>query len=56
MLPANCRPAALTSLPIAAGGAAIKLDAQTSGQLRLISSTGLTTWAALSGVQYPLDA
>ncbi|MEV0413960.1 hypothetical protein AB0I68_24905 [Streptomyces sp. NPDC050448] len=56
MLPANCRPAALTSVPIAAGGAAIKLDAQTSGQLRLISSAGLTTWAALSGVQYPLDA
>ncbi|MEU2746681.1 hypothetical protein ABZ613_10315 [Streptomyces collinus] len=56
VLPANCRPAALTSLPIAAGGVDIKLDAQTSGQLRLISSSGVTTWAALSGVQYPLDA
>ncbi|MFI5686791.1 hypothetical protein [Streptomyces sp. NPDC051636] len=56
VLPANCRPAALTSLPIAAGGVDIKLDAQTSGQLRLIGSTGVTTWAALSGVQYPLDA
>lgn len=54
--PANCRPVALTSLPIAAGGVDIKLDAQTSGQLRLISSTGLTTWAAFGGVQYPLDA
>ncbi|MFJ6013024.1 hypothetical protein [Streptomyces sp. NPDC092952] len=56
VLPANCRPAALTSLPIAAGGADIKLDAQTSGQLRLISVAGLTTWAAFSGVQYPLDS
>ncbi|MET3984221.1 hypothetical protein [Streptomyces sp. PvR034] len=56
VLPANCRPAALTSVPIAAGGAAIKLDAWTNGQLRLISTTGLTTWAALSGVTYPLDA
>ncbi|MET9429807.1 hypothetical protein [Streptomyces sp. NPDC003036] len=56
VLPANCRPASLTSLPIAAGGVDIKLDAQTGGQLRLIGSTGLTTWAALSGVQYPLDA
>ncbi|MFE1378678.1 hypothetical protein ACFW6S_07010 [Streptomyces sp. NPDC058740] len=56
MLPANCRPAALTSVAIAGGGAAIKLDAQTNGQLRLISTTGLTTWAALGGVQYPLDA
>lgn len=56
VLPTNCRPALLTSLPVAAGGVDIKLDAQTGGQLRLISSTGLTTWAALSGVQYPLDA
>ncbi|MEV7441037.1 hypothetical protein AB0O22_07780 [Streptomyces sp. NPDC091204] len=56
VLPANCRPAALTSVPIAAGGAAIKLDAWTNGQLRLISAAGLTTWAALSGVTYPLDA
>lgn len=56
VLPANCRPAFLTSLPIAAGGVDIKLDAQTGVQLRLISSTGVTTWAALSGVQYPLDA
>jgi len=56
VLPAGYRPAALTSLPIAAGGVDIKLDAQTSGQLRLISSSGVTTWAALSGVQYPLDA
>jgi hypothetical protein len=56
VLPANCRPAALTSLPIAAGGVDIKLDAQTGGQLRLIPSSGLTTWAAFSGVQFPLDA
>ncbi|NUK09744.1 hypothetical protein HRW18_17375 [Streptomyces lunaelactis] len=56
VLPANCRPVAFTSLPIAAGGVDIKLDAQTSGQLRLIASTGLTTWAAFGGVQYPLDA
>ncbi|MGW1489775.1 hypothetical protein [Streptomyces sp. NPDC002402] len=56
VLPTNCRPAALASLPIAAGGVDIKLDAQAGGQLRLISSAGLTTWAALSGVQYPLDA
>ncbi|GGY27899.1 hypothetical protein [Streptomyces xanthochromogenes] len=56
VLPANCRPVALTSVPIAAGGVDIKLDAQPSGQLRLVASTGLTTWAALSGVQYPLDA
>ncbi|WP_330261783.1 hypothetical protein [Streptomyces sp. NBC_00539] len=56
VLPASCRPAALTSVPIAAASVPIKLDASGNGQLRLIASAAVGTWAALSGVQYPLDA
>lgn len=55
-VPAAFRPARLVSVPIAAGGVDIKADFQTGGLLRLITSAGLTTWASLTGVQYPLDA
>ncbi|MCT9090584.1 hypothetical protein N4G70_17225 [Streptomyces sp. ASQP_92] len=55
-VPAAARPANLVSVPIAAGGVDIKADFQTGGLLRLIPSTGLTVWASLTGVQYPLDA
>ncbi|WP_328620814.1 hypothetical protein [Streptomyces sp. NBC_00354] len=54
-LPAAVRPALLTSASIAAGGVPIKVDCQTNGHLRLVGSAGLTTWAALSGLIYPLD-
>lgn len=54
-LPAAARPALLTSASIAAGGVPIKVDCQTNGHLRLLGSPGLTTWAALSGLIYPLD-
>ncbi|MGW7416139.1 hypothetical protein [Streptomyces sp. NPDC054863] len=55
-VPAACRPASLVSVPIAAGGVDIKADFQTGGLLKLIVSPGLTTWASLHGVLYPLDA
>ncbi|MFJ7902369.1 hypothetical protein ACIQ6V_18065 [Streptomyces sp. NPDC096198] len=55
-VPAAARPANLASVPIAAGGVPIKADFQTSGVLRLITATGVTTWASFTGVQYPLDA
>ncbi|CAM5608973.1 hypothetical protein GCM10010329_17400 [Streptomyces spiroverticillatus] len=55
-LPAGYRPATLISLPIAAGGVDIKIDFQTGGLVKLIPSTGLTTWASLHGLFYPLDA
>lgn len=55
-VPSAYRPANLVSVPIAAGGVDIKADFQTGGALRLITSSGVTTWCSLTGVQYPLDA
>ncbi|MBT2466558.1 hypothetical protein J7E97_01435 [Streptomyces sp. ISL-66] len=54
-LPAAVRPALLTSASIAAGGVPIKVDCQRDGHLKLIGNPSLTTWAALSGLIYPLD-
>lgn len=55
-LPAAARPALHTSASIAAGGVPIKVDCQTNGHLKFIGNPSLTTWAALSGLIYPLDA
>ncbi|MEU2393968.1 hypothetical protein [Streptomyces sp. NPDC007369] len=55
-LPASARPALHTSASIAAGGVPIKVDCQTNGHLKFIGNPSLTTWAALSGLIYPLDA
>ncbi|MFD7237007.1 hypothetical protein ACFWAT_17095 [Streptomyces syringium] len=55
-LPAAARPALLTSASIAAGGIPIKVDCQRDGHLKFIGNPSLTTWAAMSGVIYPLDA
>ncbi|MFF4454983.1 hypothetical protein [Streptomyces goshikiensis] len=55
-LSAAARPALHTSASIAAGGVPIKVDCQRDGHLKFIGNPSLTTWAALSGVIYPLDA
>ncbi|MEU3222606.1 hypothetical protein ABZ695_05535 [Streptomyces sp. NPDC006976] len=55
-LPSDLRPALHTSASIAAGGVPIKVDCQTDGTLHFIGNPDLTTWAALSGLIYPLDA
>ncbi|MFC5214317.1 hypothetical protein [Streptomyces coerulescens] len=54
-LPAAARPALHTSASIAAGGVPVKIDCQTNGHLKIIGNPSLTTWAALSGLIYPLD-
>ncbi|MEU7602218.1 hypothetical protein [Streptomyces sp. NPDC041003] len=54
-LPAAVRPALHTSASIAAGGVPIKVDCQRDGHLKFIGNPSLTTWAALSGLIYPLD-
>ncbi|MCX5202498.1 hypothetical protein OG897_13700 [Streptomyces sp. NBC_00237] len=53
-LPVAYRPTGQRTLPIAAGGAVVKLDATAAGQLQIINTTagGLTTWVSLHGVQY----
>ncbi|MEV6395596.1 hypothetical protein AB0M39_12590 [Streptomyces sp. NPDC051907] len=55
-LPAEARPALPASASIAAGGVPIKVDCLTNGHLKFIGNPSLTTWAALSGLIYPLDA
>ncbi|MEW1672833.1 hypothetical protein AB0O47_06225 [Streptomyces noursei] len=54
-LPADCRPANLTSVAAAAGGVPLKIDFQTGGRVRLITNSGVTTWASFTGITYPLD-
>lgn len=54
-VPERFRPERHTPVAAAAGGVPLKADFTTAGQVRLIVPDGVTTWASLTGVLYPLD-
>ncbi|MDT0267974.1 hypothetical protein RM844_16970 [Streptomyces sp. DSM 44915] len=54
-LPENFRPQRHTPVSAPAGGVPLKIDFRTSGQVRLIVPSGVTTWAGFGGILYPLD-
>ncbi|MDQ0949338.1 hypothetical protein QFZ24_003261 [Streptomyces phaeochromogenes] len=55
-LTADYCPARHTSVSMAAGGVPMKCDFQTTGAVRFITNTNVTTWAGFGGILYPLDA